>query len=611
MTSASNLADSGPYTGSEKLVIAFDIGTYSSAVAIAHLEPAVVPKLRTVSSWPNSEKELKVRSAVFYSKKNEPKAFAAEIYDEFIQVQAREEGWIMVESFKLLLHAEDGPHSSPHSDSGAAAMLPPLPPGLSVETVYQDFLSYIWKNTKSWYIENTPDGDAVWDKLAAKATIVFATPDGWNDAQQILIKKVLIKAGILSASDPDGATSCLHFLHESEASVHWCLENSNLSWLTTGTAFTIVDAGGSTVDSSLYVADFVTPKLKLRNFKASDCVQTGGVFMTIEGKALITEKLHRGTRFCSPDDIEALTAEFETKAKRKFTGAENKVMLKFGSMADSEPVSGVVQGRLILDGKEVETRCFVDVSDAIIACAKRQTRAGDIRSKHVLLVGGVGESPYIKSKLRAALDVDGVKVVTGDEPTKKAVAEGAIIWFVKQLVVARAVRSTIGIKIAYHYDRKNRDHRQRSTFIDADKSIKIDGGFSALILKDAIVNTAHFTSQSYYRLYSSIPELKQLFSVDLFAFHGDNSAGEWLLDPYGDTIAGFTKIGTVKADLSLLADEVQPCTAPGGSRYYSVHFDVGISFGTNTLFAKILWMEKGQQREGPATIVPVSFQSRA
>ncbi|KAL8292579.1 hypothetical protein RQP46_001191 [Phenoliferia psychrophenolica] len=601
MSASAAVGDSSPYSGVEKLVIAFDIGTYSTAVSVAHLEPGVVPKSRTVGAWPSSEKELKIRSAAYYDKDLNPKAYAAEVYDDFIQIQAKEEGWHLVEFFKLLLHPStmsatiSSPSNSTNSNAEPVARLslPSLPAGLDIVAVYTDFTSYLWLHTQSWYEENIPNGRGVWNKLAPQAAIVFATPDGWTDQQQAAIRTAFRQAGIMSPNDPDGSNSRLQFIHESEASVHWCLSNSNLSWLNVGTAFTILDAGGSTVDSSLYVVEAITPQLKLRNVKASDCVQTGGVFMTLEGRALISEQLHRGTRFRSQDYVDDLTSEFETKAKRKFGGGESKVMLKLGGMADEEPASGVLKGKLILDGKEVEARCFADVAEQIVACARRQTRCGDIKSKHVLLVGGVGESPYIKSKLRAAFADEGIEVVTGDEPTKKAVAEGAIIWFVKGLVVARAVRATFGAICLREWKRWEPEHRLREPIYQADNTISVNGCFDLLIEKDTVVTPAHFVSRPFHRTYRHPPTKMDLstFQIELFAYHGDGPAGEWVKDPYGSLIPGFASVGTVFADLSPLLGSFRPTKRGDGLVFYHVDFDVGVGFGSQSLHAKILWKD--------------------
>lgn len=76
------------------------------------------------------------------------------------------------------------------------------------------------------------------------------------------------------------------------------------------------------------------------------------------------------------------------------------------------------------------------------------------------------------------------------------------------------------------------------------------------------------------------------FSEDLYAYHG-HSLGSWLEDTYGNVNAGFVKIGSVKADLSPLASSLVSHIAPGGSKFYKVKYDVGISFGANSLFCKV------------------------
>jgi hypothetical protein len=45
----------------------------------------------------------------------------------------------------------------------------------------------------------------------------------------------------------------------------------------------------------------------------------------------------------------------------------------------------------------------------------------------------------------------------------KAVADGAIMWFVKQAVVARATRFAFGAKIMPLYDQHNHEHQGRRT----------------------------------------------------------------------------------------------------------------------------------------------------
>ena len=60
------------------------------------------------------------------------------------------------------------------------------------------------------------------------------------------------------------------------------------------------------------------------------------------------------------------------------------------------------------------------------------------------MVGGFSESPYLRKMLREANDLRGTQTISIDDGTKKAAAEGAAWWYLRQTVVARASRSCFG-----------------------------------------------------------------------------------------------------------------------------------------------------------------------
>lgn len=81
------ITDDGPYLGkNEKLIISIDIGTTTSAVCLAHLQPGAIPKTKVVTSWPYSD-QLKIPSALYYDKSNKARYFAAEVIDDCIMME--------------------------------------------------------------------------------------------------------------------------------------------------------------------------------------------------------------------------------------------------------------------------------------------------------------------------------------------------------------------------------------------------------------------------------------------------------------------------------------------------------------------------------------------
>ena len=96
--------------------------------------------------------------------------------------------------------------------------------------------------------------------------------------------------------------------------------------------FAVVDAGGSTVDSTLYECKETTPELVLEEVCASQCVQAGGVFIDRAAQRVLEAKL-KGCRFCDDACIQVILGGFERKTKRKFDGTQISSIIKFGMVS--------------------------------------------------------------------------------------------------------------------------------------------------------------------------------------------------------------------------------------------------------------------------------------
>lgn len=57
------------------------------------------------------------------------------------------------------------PGSTAQAEPQQTFEVPPLPPGVTVEKCYRDFVKYLFENAKSWFLGNSPDGDIIWEKL--------------------------------------------------------------------------------------------------------------------------------------------------------------------------------------------------------------------------------------------------------------------------------------------------------------------------------------------------------------------------------------------------------------------------------------------------------------
>ena len=69
----------------------------------------------------------------------------------------------------------------------------------------------------------------------------------------------------------------------------------------------------------------------------------------------------------------------------------------------------------------------------------------DLKTHPTYTLQGFGESPYLQRILRETFEPKGIRVVTADEPSKKAVSEGGAPFFAEGNVVARAMRREFGL----------------------------------------------------------------------------------------------------------------------------------------------------------------------
>jgi len=156
------------------------------------------------------------------------------------------------------------------ADSPPTIEIPELPNGVTLTQVYTDFLRYVDHVARAFFVRSTPNGANIWDRLQDRRVTVLSTPNGWDIAQHAFLRTAAIKAELVSEIDSEKR---LQFITEGEASIHFALAHTNgVGWLEEGTMFTVVDAGGSTVDSTLYKCNGTSP-LVLEEVCASQCVQ--------------------------------------------------------------------------------------------------------------------------------------------------------------------------------------------------------------------------------------------------------------------------------------------------------------------------------------------------
>ncbi|KAG8807374.1 hypothetical protein FRC17_004491 [Serendipita sp. 399] len=331
------------YERTEAIILAFDIGTTHSAVSFSHAYPGDSPSVRPVVKWPGQPEasgDSKIPTIIAYQD-GQAKFFGAEARE------LDEEEYEIARWFKLRLHPESMKVEPSHNGFDELEV-PPLPRGVSLFQVYTDFIQYIYRVAKDFFVNNTPNGLQIWNRLESRIPIIFCIPNGWDMSQNALLTDASIKSGIVTTAN---AEDRLWFITEGEASVHYALAHTNTAeWLREGTIFAVTDAGGSTVDSTLYRCHSERPLL-LEEVCASVCVQAGGVFVDRAMENVLKNRLAE-SNYGDPETIAIIIRQFEQKTKRIFDGHQFSNVISFGTPRDNDKERNIVKGKISLGREE-------------------------------------------------------------------------------------------------------------------------------------------------------------------------------------------------------------------------------------------------------------------
>lgn len=166
--------------------------------------------------------------------------------------------------------------------------LAPLPHGKTAVDVFGDFLSYLFRCTRSFIVDTHANGHAVWRAVEHDVQFVLSHPNGWEGAQQSKMRRAAVYGGLIP--DTDEGKARIRFVTEGEASLHACVLNGlaadvlsvssihtmcsdgslNCKQNPSGHGFIVADAGGGTLDISSYAIRGTSP-LIIEEVAPPDC----------------------------------------------------------------------------------------------------------------------------------------------------------------------------------------------------------------------------------------------------------------------------------------------------------------------------------------------------
>ncbi|KAF8651113.1 hypothetical protein AX16_004888 [Volvariella volvacea WC 439] len=582
-----------PYKGDErKLVIALDIGTTYSGVSYCFLDPGIVPEIKAVQRYPGQGEtgsHCKIPTIVAYGPNGDVRAVGAEVEEEAFKEKIEMENLVVAKWFKLHLRPRDSSSSQSFED------IPSLPLCKSAVRVLADFMRYLFQCTKTYIIESytvesdTTKGLNAWN---TKKDVVLAHPNGWEGAQQDLMRRAAIIAGIIP--DTEEGHASVHFVTEGEASLHYCISKGIVPGAIENNTVLVVDAGGGTIDVSGYRKE-PGNKMRFEEVVPPQCHFHGAVFVTRNARQYLTDLLE-GSKYHAAIDL--LVDCFDKSTKLTFRNADESSYIRFGSVFDKDPEFGINRGKLKLDGYQV-TRFFQPSVDCIIKAihdAKYQKRV-----KFVLLVGGFAESDWLFNSLQDHFSGQGITICRPEQAPGKAVSDGAASFYIDHFVGARISRYTYGTDCAIPFfllDDEDEQHYSSMTLSPRGIPM-VPGHFSIILPKNTrVAETSEFEEHfSTSRLSNENVQIK----CEILRYSGPLSKPKWVTD---GNPSDWRVMCTVEADFPTLNNIAHNKTsALLGKSYYEIDFKILLMFGCTEFKAQIAWVDNGEEKRSPARVI--------
>ncbi|PCH36683.1 hypothetical protein WOLCODRAFT_157381 [Wolfiporia cocos MD-104 SS10] len=579
-----------PYRGyTRKLILAFDVGTTYSGVAYALLDPGATPQIVGVTRFPGQESAVgdsKIPSILYYSSDGAVRACGAEAKLPQVVDKAEDEGWTLVEWFKLHLRP-----TSLKSEEAIRARIPPLPWGKTVIDVFADFLQYLFSCTQKYIVGTHANGESLWASVESRIEFVLSHPNGWEGNQQTKMRRAAAQGGLVP--DTQAGHSRIHFVTEGEASMHFCI-NSGFATetLQCGSGIMVVDAGGGTVDISTYKFSALSP-LAIEEVVAPDCIMQGSTTINVRARVFLENKLQNSSY---KDDIGAMMDYFDKSTKPIFKSCNDTSYIKFGTMKCNDPAVGIRRGQMLLTGSEV-VEFFEPSITLIVDTVLEQRFDSPVSVTTVFLVGGFAASPWLFSQLQLALQRAGLTLSRPDGHTSKAVATGAISHYLDHWVSVRVARVTYGVPYATTYIATNPEHfaRRDKQITDPSGHPVLPNAFDVILAKGSPMQENKEISRAYYVEADSRRELRSV-AVDITSFRGKSQEPRWL----DVECASYSMLCTVHGDTT----RVQKVKKKGArGEFFVLKYNVILICGLTELKAQISWIENGKEKRGPATFV--------
>ena len=287
------------------------------------------------------------------------------------------------------------------------------PPGynLATETLVTDYLTALRKHAEQILHHKIPQNAL----QSTQIEYVITVPAVWSDAAQAKTRFCAKHAGM-------GLGSGLQLISEPEAAATYALKELDSRSIAVGDTFVVCDAGGGTVDLISYTVASLSPVLEIAEAAPGSGSLCGSTFLNRKFERFLTDKLSADPNW-GEDILEEATRFFELFVKRRFhCNSREEFRIPVPGICDNAEL-GVKRGRFHLTGAHVKVM-FDPIIHEVTNLIQEQMKSTKKKVKAILLVGGFGQSAYLRDRIR---EVVGSTEVLQSPNGWTAIVKGALM----------------------------------------------------------------------------------------------------------------------------------------------------------------------------------------
>ncbi|KAM0346552.1 hypothetical protein ACHAO7_011748 [Fusarium culmorum] len=592
------------------MIIGIDFGTTYSGAAWATVADIESDNVNIVTSWPDTGvQEGKAPTVLFYEHGNTFWGYGVPRDVEPVQ-------WFKL----LLLKSEDQPEEIRGHEYLVQARKMLEDEQKSVVDVIADYLRLLWGHVLETIIKAR--GKNVIEALGFH--VVITVPAIWKNYARDFMLQAARDAGIMAPRRAGRTT--LSFVPEPEAAAlaSICERGEDLN---EGDVFVICDAGGGTVDLISYKVESTEP-ITLQEAVVGSGGLCGGIFIDQEFQRICKARLGRSWSSLSQTGIlEIMKDEWEHGIKRHFkpVTSSKEFVVKIpaeafkgsgaSNMNDSSKKPIIKDGRIHFTSDNIgETfqKSFSSISD-LLDKQIDQAKKSKCPVKGIILVGGLGCSPYLQEYLKTkyrrknidVLQTDGMKprtaicrgavykgLIDGSEAAASAsqpsVRGTRALLENKSPVTVTSTISRLSLGVSYRTEFDEDIHNEKDKYWDHDEeSYQVAGLLDWYIKKGQNVQKHQPVKRSFYRTFetpSNYEEFRSKASEEINQCNQEN--------PPSMQNSSVTKFCEVELDLPTSFQSLKDYTTPSGKLLKKIEFDIEmVPSGASVEFG-IYYMDK-------------------